>query len=189
MFDPRERPSDVIEAGAVPPRPAAGWVQRLLGGGDDVILHSRLSPIALAEKLQDIFGSGGDAAPVDNVIGHGSEQDMTLYAASAGAGGKYFKAELTADGSGTRIAGRFHKNAVLKWVPIMFLVVGSIFLFTGIGMLFEGDDVPIMLPAIFIGLPLVQWVFLYGVMKMFRHGAGKEKEQIIAFLKKHCEVD
>ena len=166
-----------------------GWIKKLTGKGDDIVLHSRLSPVALAEKLQSIFGSGGSAMPVDNVIGHGSEQEMTFYAVGETTGSGYFRANLEAEGTGTCITGRFQKNPVLIWVPVIFLVVGVIFLISGIGLLLAGD-VPIMLPAIFISLPLFQWAILYFVMKLLRGGSAEEdEEKVIAFLKKHCAVE
>lgn len=168
-----------------------GWLHNLFSGGEpDIILHSRLSPVALAEKLRAIFGSGGSAMPVDHVIGHGSEQQMALFVSQNGNSGgvRYFTADLEAHGSGTRILGRFEKNPALKWVPVIFLVVGTIFLIAGIGMLFAGD-VPIMLPLMFIGMPLFQWVFLFFVMKMLKGKPVQEEQIIRAFLNKYCEVE
>lgn len=203
MSNPRDNRSDLLEVG----QPSTtshirqpeqqqkrngidlqSWIKRLTGKGDDIVLHSRLSPVALAEKLQSIFGSGGRVMPVDNVIGHGSEQEMTFYAAGETTGSGYFRADLEAEGTGTRITGRFQKNPVLIWVPALFLGIGTIFLITGIGLLFAGD-VPVILPAIFISLPLFQWVILYGVMKMFGGNSAKDKEKIMAFLKEHCAVE
>lgn len=181
MFSDR---NDTIEAGgarATPHQPA----QKRRG---EIILHSRLSPIALAEKLRDMFGSGGEAMPVDNVIGHGSEQEMTLYTAPASMNGNGFTADLISEGSGTRITGHFMANRTIKLVTIIFLAIGSIFLVTGVGMLFA-DDIPIMLPAMFIGVPLFQWVMLFFIRRVLFKNTAKDEQKILAFLTKHCEAE
>ena len=181
MFSDR---NDTIEAGAI----RSTLRQPTQKRRDEITFYSRLSPIALAEKLRDMFGRGGHAMPVDNVIGHGSEQEMTLYAEPARTTGNGFTATLQPEGSGTRIMGRFMANHTIKLVTIIFLGGGAIFLIAGIAMLFSGGF-PAMLPAMFIGLPLFQWVILFFARRLLLKNTANDEQKILAFLTKHCEAE
>lgn len=95
-----------------------------------VVLHSPLSPAALATKLRDVLGDEDDK-PKAGVTGRGSEKDMMLFVyrpyVSDG-----FAARLTATmkpkGDGTRITGEIGPSSdagcsLLFWVVFLSVIL------------------------------------------------------------------
>lgn len=159
----------------------------ILSNSDHLIVHSRLPPVALAEKMRTLIGEGKDAEPVDGVWGRGNEQELTLFTArSEGSSPLEYRATLEPQASGTRIDGRFGGLKLLTYIKLMFLGIGSIFLVIGLWLLMTGA--PRFLALTFIGLPLAQWALLFGILHVFNRGKTKDRAAILAFMKKHMDL-
>lgn len=155
---------------------------------DHYIFHSRLPPIALAEKMLALIGEGKKARSVKGVIGNGSEQEMTLFVRrKKNSSAIEFKADLEADGSGTRINGKFKSAGGLGFLKFMFLGIGTIFMAVGFGALASGA--PVLLCSIFIGVPLFQWVILFSMLRAMKKNQAEERKKIFAFIHKHLELE
>lgn len=150
-----------------------------------LILHSRLAPIALAEKMRTLIGEGDEANPVGGVWGRGNEREMTLFSAQRSSPLE-FTATLEEHADGTRIDGRFVGQPLLTYIKWMFLGVGSIFIAAGIWLLFTGA--PLFLGAMFIGLPLFQWAILFTILHLFNRGKKADRAAILAFMEEHMEL-
>jgi hypothetical protein len=91
-----------------------------------IILHSPLSPVALANTLKNALG-GEDAAPRAGVCGHGTDQDMMLFVFRPNFKNSFataLTATMEAAGSGTTITGTIGVPAsgiVFMWVWNGFL--------------------------------------------------------------------
>lgn len=152
------------------------------------IFHSRLPPVALAEKMLKLIGEGKKARSADGVIGNGSEQEMTLFVRRRkNSPAIEYKADLEAEGSGTRIDGKFKSAGGLGFFKIIFLGIGTIFMAVGLGGLASGAPLLISLP--FIGIPLFQWVILFTILRTMKKNGAEERKKILAFMHKHLELE
>lgn len=155
---------------------------------DNYIFHSSLPPVALAEKMLTLIGEGKKARAADGVIGNGSEQEMTLFVRRRkNSPAIEYKADLEAEGSGTRIDGKFKSAGGLGLFKIIFLGIGAIFMAVGLGGLVSGAPLLICLP--FIGVPLFQWMILFTILRTMRKNGAEERKKILAFMHKHLELD
>lgn len=155
---------------------------------DKLIFHSRLPPVALAQKMLKLIGEGKKARAVGGVIGNGSEQEMSLFVRHKGRTSAIkFKADLEADGTGTRIDGKFGTGSGLGFFKFMFVGIGSIFFLVGLGGLWSGA--PVAMWASFMGVPLFQWVILFVLLKAMKVGSAADREKILAFMREHLEIE
>lgn len=156
-----------------------------------ITLYSPLKPRAIAQRMLDLIGEGEDAESAEGFIGNGDETQMTLNRAK-GARNIAFAATLDAQGTGTRLSGRFSDGA-MKWRDLwlfaaIFGGVGLIFVVIGIAGLLTG--MPYMFGTIFIVVPVAMWTIAAVILSRFlRRDPPETADEILAFLHRHLQTE
>jgi hypothetical protein len=148
-----------------------------------IVLHSPLSPAAIATKLKEVLGDR-KATPVKGVTGRGSDQTMTLFYFRPNIQNS-FQTSLTATmepaGAGTRIDGKIGTPTSARlfmgcWFGFLTLFLGL----AGGGMIASGAPLGEMLP--FVAIPLGMMAFGGLLWRLGTWTAKKDEAAILAFL-------